>query len=88
MRGGNRIDWTPERRKRHSQLWTPERRAAQAERIRQIQPWKIHVLPKTPEATERRNKGPYKHGAYTKEAKGERALLKALLGSQPPVDPG
>lgn len=84
MRGGNRIDWTPERRKRHSQLWTPERRAAQAERIRQIQPWKIHVLPKTPEATERRNKGPYKHGGYTKAAKGERTFLEVLLKTTSP----
>ena len=79
MRGGNRIDWTPERRKRHSELWTPERRAAQAERIRQIQPWKIHVLPKTPEAIDRRNKGPYKHGAYTKAAKEERRFSKYIL---------
>lgn len=79
MRGGNRIDWTPERRKRHADLWTPERRAAQAERIRQIQPWKVPHQPNSPEAIERRNKGPYKHGAYTKAAKEERRMLKAFL---------
>jgi len=76
MRGGNRINWTPEK---IAAIYTPERRALYAERIRQIQPWKVPHPPKTPEAIERRNKGPYKHGAYTKKAKAERRMLKDLL---------
>jgi hypothetical protein len=42
--------------------WTPERRAAQAERCRELQPWRTSTGPKTPKGKRKSSLNSFKNG--------------------------
>jgi hypothetical protein len=74
--GDNDKAWLAEPKLRRSEGWPPECRAAQAARIRALQPWTKSTGPKTAEGKRRSRANAVKHNMRSAEAQALRQLLK------------